>query len=1332
MNKKAIYTFGGTNQDISRGKHMPRYYFEAQHIKILATNAQSTGAAANEKGNELVVTLPSISISEANSEITYGTTILPYDSSNEIATQIADGGLPTSSNAQIIIGHIETRTGLVLWTTDDLGFDCIWHIENILEDDYTLELLYVRDFDFSSSFPIQAVFNYENENIQKVYWVDGQNQIRYVNIRHDAIDGNTPLIDVPINTINLVGNVTYSQPTIINVVGGGSHTSGMIQYAYNLYRQNGSQTKLSPLTDLVALDKGPGLGGGELNEEVSATPVIQIDNIDESYTNLKVYAIKYTSFNELPSIDLIDERLISGGSATIYDDGSTIESLTLEEFLFLGSTPIVPKHIEAKDSRLFLANIQDQAFDLPDELDCRAYSFPISSATTRVWKNPQLNASGDVITAINFVTVPADWSLDLSHPAINVEYDTRKYQQSSTVLGGEGKYVKYEVVQKTEAQLSDSSEELRFLKDNEIYRIGIEFYNSLGQTSPPKWIADFRVPEGNLEGNFNTLKVELTAEFYTWLNTYDFGGVANTPIGYRILRADRTIADRSIVCSGALTQYMVQTDTDPENYNYWKQEPNRRTESDNRTKFPITVSRGFTSNIKPLNKTNHLEMMNELSDYYGSSNSEFPDEEIYSGVSTSYKRAHSWQFTKLFQLHSPEVIFNAGISFGSSLKIRIKGLAKNTKNDIWLKRININNEAEEGSWKEQDVTNLFGNPENSHIKFLALFGPSDDDNEMDFQLINREYKTFVPDSTNNKYPVYGTPEITERGQGVTTYNGDGTLKYSNTMEGFLTDRSDDTPDESAIISMNSYGARCVTIAEGEASETLLARKSMEDMYTESSLADPDGLLIAELVIPDGIIATGNLYGGNSFEDKSRTSYIRIGDYTPIGTNNVQIDNAGDVYVYNFKFTRLAKTETQVLDDQVLQLTEIVEFPIESIVDLKNRNDISLFEWDSEFQPQYDDYIQYNRVYSQQPNLVNAASVDFNFQRIKGFDTRIQASKLKIPNESVDSWTDILDNEVLDLDGKYGSISNIIAWRDTMYAFQDESIAQISINPRIQVQGSDGIGLELGTGGILYDFNYITTNSGAINKWGIVGTKKGIYYYDALNKAIGRVPDATSTFLTDAKGLHNYFNNNYDFSLLKIDNPVLSTGVVSGYDNYNNDVYFTLLQGGLSFTRCYNELIEEFIDIKTYTPSRYINKGEKLLMPNTGNTTLWESYKGDYNSFFGSDEPSYIILQVNPEANVISVFDTIEFNSELYLNDIDQPDKTLTHIQGYNEYQDSGRIPLVVARDNNLRRKFRRWRANIPRDGRSRLRNPWIFLKLELENSTNYRMILHDIIVNYTV
>ena len=71
-----------------------------------------------------------------------------------------------------------------------------------------------------------------------------------------------------------------------------------------------------------------------------------------------------------------------------------------------------------------------------------------------------------------------------------------------------------------------------------------------------------------------------------------------------------------------------------------------------------------------------------ISHYFNDGNNDNPSEEILSGKAEAWKRQQSWQFTKLFQLNSPDVLFDSGLGFSLGLKFRIKGLVQNTKNDI--------------------------------------------------------------------------------------------------------------------------------------------------------------------------------------------------------------------------------------------------------------------------------------------------------------------------------------------------------------------------------------------------------------------------------------------------------------------------------------------------------------------------------------------------------------------------------------------------------------------------------------------------------------------------
>jgi hypothetical protein len=310
---------------------------------------------------------------------------------------------------------------------------------------------------------------------------------------------------------------------------------------------------------------------------------------------------------------------------------------------------------------------------------------------------------------------------------------------------------------------------------------------------------------------------------------------------------------------------------------------------------------------------------------------------------------------------------------------------------------------------------------------------------------------------------------------------------------------------------------------------------------------------------------------------------------------------------------------------------------------------------------------------------------------------------------------------------------LINFNDEIFTLQDRAIANISISPRVQVQGSDGLSVQLGTGSILDRYKYINTESGSINKWGIIPTSQGIYYYDLLNKSFmlfnGQIRN-----LSDVNGMHSYFIKNTEMDDLKIDNPLIKQGISAGYDQINDDVFMTFHKENKPFTISYNEKRGQFISFYDYLPSMYISKGQYFITTNPDLKSIYRQYDGEYNNFYGVNYPSYIVLNVNPEADLDTVFDNIMYKSEVYLNDIDQPDKTLTKVRLYNEYQDSGLIPLTVGRNSNLRRKFRDWNAILPRNqsSRERIRNPWVKLVLQFDNTSNYKLILHDILVSYSI
>lgn len=1333
MNKQAKFSFNkGMHQDISKSKHPGDFYYEGNAIRIMNTDSQSLYSVENEKGNKLEVIIPSPVIDITSNTIVYGGKSVPFV--NSVDNEILNGELPMVSQLQVIIGHAVARNSIILFTTDDNGFDCIWEVNELIEGSFDLVLLYCRNLNFSTNNPIQSIFNFENELITKVYWADGANQLRFLNTNHSTDNGDLEnLIDLNSNSINIVGNYELSQASLVNTSGGGVHTSGVIQYSYNLYKLNGAQTTISPLSEQVSLDRGLAAGGGTLNEAVGTVPLMNIETLDDTYSHIRVYSIKYTSINELPSISLIvDDEIDTYSNYRFTDDGNAISTLTIDEFIFLGSNPIIPRHIESKDNRLFAANYRDSAYVL--DIDTRAYSHD-SDGITKLYTGNIIYNNG-VLTGANQTfsssTPIVDYNYLSVDDAINPDYDEYRYQKNGTVLGGEGLYFSYELLQRSETQLSGNLKYLKFFKDNEIYRIGIQFYNRLGQTTEVKWVADFKTGTGNLSGQYNILKFNIkSTEFTAYINSLNLP-LEQQPVGYKVLRAERNIADRTILCQGSLTGMMVQTTLNADNFDFWESETKRRDQSLQEVKLPIPISRGFVNlpDETDVNFTKNLTRMNVSPNGFIEGNAE-----IYSDGEDDYEFQQPWQYTKMMQLHSPDILFDTGLRFSRGLQLRIKGMANHNSTNIWQQRVNTVTNEPASSNRYENVTNL-----RPPLTSYGVIGPTFDgcrENRSQHISYNRQYtSSFSPASYAVTPPrnIYGTPEITERGQGTTSYNGDSEFRYANTLVPVISDgKSGVSRDDEAIASVNSFGERCITLVEGLDTTEELDRRALEQLIP-IDISTKNGLLIAEISRPDSYIYSGGLYGGVSIEDKSRTSYIEVGTYLPITTTTTTIESPGDTFVQTYNFGRILKTDTERTECRVAQLSETVEHRVETTINLLNRSDLSLFGWDNKFQPRYDEYHDYNRVYSQDANLISRQTDNFRLKPVNNFDNRVISSRLKIPGETIDNWTDFLENDTMDLDGKYGAINALVNTRDEIYTLQDTAVSKLSINPRVQTQGSDGIGIELGRGAILYDYNYLTTQSGTLNKWSVSSSPTSFYYLDLLNKSFMRV-NATSGVanLSDQYGMHANLQNNLLVSKITPDNPVLGKGAVGAYDTVNGDSYLTVLQADKSFTLRFNEKNNAFHSFEPYYPSRYINKGDILLTTSPDNHKLYTHFEGNYNEFYGEYHPSTITLMINPEADVDCVFNNIEYKSEAYIDDVDQPLSTLTHMEAWNEYQNTGRVELVLGRNSNLRRKFRKWSAIIARNqgGRDRMRNPWLFLKLELNKNDNTKFILHDIIINYT-
>jgi len=374
MGKQVINTFiGGMNKDIDKALISNKQYLDAHNYRLITTKGSSTGSLETIKGNNVI----------------------------ELVELISDG--------QFIIGSSEIRNRIVLFTTSNVtespetegGRSQIYVLEidldtesqtslTLIYDDYLNEGLDVSDFlNFSTAYPIKTISRYETPNVQKIYWTDGYNNIRYVNIsRESTITGEPYSSNDYMNTtmFEFLPLFSPSRPVLSNIVSGTIPT-GVVQYSYQLYKNNGAETAFSPASNVIHIVSDSdflvntrGYHGNETSINSGKGVVLSIDNEKNSdYDRLRLIRIFYSTLHALPVITIASEIAIpsTGSVIKVIDIGNTVGELTIDEFNIASTELFKCQDIAVKDNILFAANIEQVDYDL--DFDCRAVRFKNAS-----------------------------------------------------------------------------------------------------------------------------------------------------------------------------------------------------------------------------------------------------------------------------------------------------------------------------------------------------------------------------------------------------------------------------------------------------------------------------------------------------------------------------------------------------------------------------------------------------------------------------------------------------------------------------------------------------------------------------------------------------------------------------------------------------------------------------------------------------------------------------------------------------------------------------------------------------------------------------------------
>ena len=479
------------------------------------------------------------------------------------------------------------------------------------------------------------------------------------------------------------------------------------------------------------------------------------------------------------------------------------------------------------------------------------------------------------------------------------------------------------------------------------------------------------------------------------------------------------------------------------------------------------------------------------------------------------------------------------------------------------------------------------------------------------------------------------------------------------------------------------------------------------------------------------------------KDGSRTDITEISAYS------------GDTYVSRYDILKTLPYS----DSSENSITEIASVLLETHINVDGRTDTNRGN-SSMLGITEENFNIYNDVYSSDNNFFSGAVLSSLRFSTNIFPSQITWTLTKTPNEEIDTWTNITLASVLDMDGDKGPVRAIRRYQNSLIAFQDKGIAEILFNSRTQLATTEGVPIEIANSGRVDGKRYITDKAGCINKWSIVETSRGIYFIDNINSSIS-VFNGSVQSLSDAKGFKDWIGRNNSTDLW---NPRDFNNFISFWDRINDDVYFLRGNEGENHdVLCYNEQLQQFVSFYNYGKvPMMVNVQDKFVAfkpVNTGDGTapdkyLWKQGEGLYSHIFNEYQNFYTLYRVTPEPYSDKTFTNLTYRADMFDMNRDNDfmpgeglltGNTFDTLEVWNEYQGNKVNLKFTVKDlyPDKRRKFRIWRMDIPRDrkgednpyGLNRIRNPWIYLKLEKDNTNleeghNERMELHDLAVSY--
>lgn len=1066
---------------------------------------------------------------------------------------------------------------------------------------------------------ISIVTRWESDKNIKIYIADGKNQLMSLNIADNKYSGN----DIK----NISGKLELSLPQLQTRIIDNQEsriTAPILQYAYVLYKLGGQQTSISPLTTPIFLYSGD--RGYYEGETITNTVELSLTGIDtDQVDRIKLYRIGYTQNGQDPDISLIyDDTFLNNQDPQFQyiDNGFDILQITASEFQALSGIEFKPLLIESKNDYLFAANVQYNQQEIDDLFEnCTAWYEPVLGDTYDIDLKNNVSEGG-VYTAsfkrgetyrfgIVFYdkkgrksSVIKNTIHDIYIPGVG---DQNYHDVYSIVENGKYRAYPYKII----AHVNNIPDECsgielvrckRGIKDSVNICQGI-----IGRAQ--------QIQEQSIRGDLRFM--------FPYMTTDKYIGISNTPSG-----SDMESCNDCLMF--ASPEYCYQADDIKQILNSYKSHINIQTVS----KFEIPFRVGGSTQVPKI-----IEGDDRGYDIY---NDMFAigDGSIVSSVNDPAANLYPNQNSILNNVESGCNLrwdsdqycykFKYGSSYydpeeGKLQLIREYGQDNITEHVVYMSKLYPTRILNSGGIYKTEIESLSytDSPDgHSFEKNGEINIDNDKTGNRFFTFINWDASAFY-DETG----VFDNTGVAENDLKITTGFGI-QFRYGVTA-----------------------GKKCILIKPGK--KYTLDPTGWRMVNTEYNLDEISINSLFNGSIVNIVNTNATPYGGDSEASKNNSIFYSFGDYVPYSKDPNSphyhssasevsiITTNGDCYICNFIYNSAHCWDSGTYKAAMYPTVYIV--PVESDINLKATYGDLYTRMDSIYRywfqdragkigklTQEKDAYLYNTMYNGSLDLMSYTPLSYTSISNDKFDCRVHCSQIKTNGEYTDSWLNFKAADFIDVDTRYGEITDLNLFKDTLVFWQNNAAGVLSVNERTLLQDVNDTNIILGNGDVLQRYDYLTTEYGMKpNQKARTQSNNALYWWDGYKKEILQYPGGREVLpLKKIKTVSRYVN-----SIKESTKPCLA------FDHKYAEIIMHLGEDDISnktMSLVYNEYIQQFTSLYNSSFEFSSKLLDKLLLIKNRNIYKWNE-RGNFINFIPT-----LKYVVNKDSTFVKVFDNIEF------------------------------------------------------------------------------------------